>query len=190
MKDLFVIKNDKRFCILFLFLLASLFFAFYTSVFLPQRMDLWEKRKEFEKLKREITIFENVIKREYKRESLGNIYLNKIQTVKKMLPDTLKINEFIASLQKVADKNKVKIIKIISDNSVEQKDYFFQELTVETVCGFYELLNFLSDIENGERFVNIINTKVKKEEKQYNVLYCTYKMRIYSKGKKSSIRYE
>ncbi|MCK5451460.1 MAG: type 4a pilus biogenesis protein PilO [Candidatus Omnitrophica bacterium] len=172
------LKDEKVRKISFLGITVS-FAVLYLLIFIvPVFTGFMNMRREIKTLEDEIDMVNNRVK------MINNMTL-KLQTLQdeldsysKGLPEQKEITKFLEELSSVAKTAGVKILSItpldIKDTLDPEAREYYKEMPINVTAqsGYHQLGQFVSDLENGERFISIENLNIqmnKKSPRKHNV---------------------
>ena len=97
------------------------------------------------------------------------LYRGKIEEYGRMLPVGQEIPKLLEDLSDMAKKSNVKIVGITPLQSKQESqapDAIYQEIPIliSARSGYHELGKFLSDLENSDRFMKVVDIKIKENK--------------------------
>lgn len=163
MNDFLIYKNDKRLCGLFICLLITLTAVFYLFVCLPRQAELREKRQMFAMKQYEIKVLQAVLNAHPNTEEYERELKKKVDEAHEALPETMDFGEFIGTLQRMAQKCGLTVKGILPGRVVKQEKLYTQDLKADFVGSYQDVLNFLAELEQQKRFINITAATIKAD---------------------------
>lgn len=97
-------------------------------------------------------------------DSLLKIQKLKLEQAKKKLPDTVALPELIAEFTKLSDANGISLTSIVPLQSVKVGTAYGLPVNMTLSGDFFRMVNFLQQVENGDRFVTLQGTKFTVEQ--------------------------
>ncbi|MEA3560777.1 MAG: type 4a pilus biogenesis protein PilO [Candidatus Omnitrophota bacterium] len=109
----------------------------------------------------------NMSEERKKQSILGQIkeIEGKIKNYKPRLSDTLETHWLLENVSKMAGKAGVDLVSIKPVSSKQEGDYVFLRISLKVICGYHQLGNFISKLENSELFIKIDNMELKLVER-------------------------
>ena len=80
------------------------------------------------------------------------------------MPEELEQGAFLEFLQRLAIGNQMELLGVIPGKSVQEKDVLALPVQVKLSCNYYQLLDFLKGLQDGERFLQIRNARIHSED--------------------------
>lgn len=93
------------------------------------------------------------------------------------LPDSFEQAAFLASLQREALASRVTLLGIVPQEPVQRDGYAALPITVRVQADFFSLLDFLQQIEEGDRFLRVDALEAVSEK---GMIKCTMQISIYA----------
>lgn len=158
-----------------------LIFAFMEFVFSPIQSKILEMQTETKHLQ---AVEKNLRELQSRHENFAEfaaVTEENLIELKKLLPEKSLQEQFTAKIYKSAEKNKLvvnslqvgELIPIENDNKNFQK----QSIKIKISGNYISILNFLREIEDGERFAKLENIFVENSGK--NTVTCNAEFFIY-----------
>ena len=90
----------------------------------------------------------------------------RLNEMEKYLPSTPSQEKFSAEIYKIAEKNKIAVIslQVGESTSIEEKKLSRQSVKIKIQGKYISILNFLREIEDGERFAKLENISLELAE--------------------------
>lgn len=90
----------------------------------------------------------------------------RLSELKKLLPENSEQEKFSAEIYKLAEKNKIAVTALQVGETVsnEEKNLSRQSVKVKVEGKYIAILNFIREIEDGERFVKLENISLENSE--------------------------
>ncbi|MFA5146053.1 MAG: type 4a pilus biogenesis protein PilO [Candidatus Omnitrophota bacterium] len=179
-------KNKKQTMIFGSLVLVFVIVAYFYLLIGPQVTRLTESLSAMGKMMADINTAEALIKK--KALFVKNIeeYKGKVDFYEKRLPAQQEIPSLLENLSRIAQEANVKILGItplsasLKDQQA-QKDKIYNEIPIliSAKSGYHELGVFLSDLENADRFMKVVDIEIKANKvtpKRHDVelIVCTY----------------
>ena len=117
------------------------------------------------------------------KKKLGE-YKEKVEMYEKKLPAEQEIPsllENLSNMAKVANIKITSIMPVMAENKIAQPNQLYREIPIRITAksGFHELGRFLNDLENGDRFMKIVEIGIKTNKTspklhEIDLKVCTY----------------
>ena len=177
--------KQKNFLLLGIIFGSLIFFAnYFFSIYNAWQSEILQTQLETKKILAEEKILSNF---QNSRENLNDfIELNEenIFNIREQIPETSEQEKFTDAIYRVAEKNNISINSLQVEEPLEvevDKDisanFFRQALRVQLEADYISLLNFLREIEDGERFSVLTKLSVENAE---GILICEVEFFIFS----------
>ena len=159
-----------------------LIFLFVQFIFIPIQSKILEMQTETKRLQ---AIEKNLSELQSRHENFSEfveLTAENLSVLKKFLPEKSAQENFTAELYKFAEKNKLAVIflqvgELVSVENAE-KNFQMQSIKIKLEGNYISLLNFLREVEDGERFAKLENISL--ENSAENFVTCNAEFFIYS----------
>jgi Tfp pilus assembly protein PilO len=92
-------------------------------------------------------------------DALLKIQNLKLEQTKKKLPDRVSVPDLVGAYSKLADANGITLMALTPKNYTKVGIAFGLPLEMKLLGDYFNLINFLQQVENDDRFVNLQSTK-------------------------------
>jgi len=92
-------------------------------------------------------------------DALLKIQNLKLEQAKKKLPDKVAVPDLISEYSKLADANGIALVGLSPKNYTKTGSAFALPLEMKLSGDYFHLINFLQQVENADRFVNLQSAK-------------------------------
>ncbi len=162
--DIDLKKNDPKTMLLMVLVAAFIFVLYFWLFVQPQLARLTDTLGRFGKVRNELKTAEINVARIEKLQTDVNAFKEKVDNYEKRLPAEQEIPNFLGSISDMARSSNVKIVAITpipvaAKESKAQKAQIYQEMPIliSAKCGYHELGQFLSKLENADRFMKVVD---------------------------------
>ena len=97
----------------------------------------------------------------------------------KAMPEELEQGKFLEFLQRMAIHSHVELMGVVPGEKVCERDLVRLPIQVNFKCSYFELLDFLQGLQEGERFLQVRNAKVHSDKGK---LVCEIDLTIFAMG--------
>lgn len=171
----------KNFLPIIIFFCGLIFiFAFCEFIFFPTQSEILKIKTETQQL--QITLQElNELERQHENLSeFAEKNAENLQELKLLLPSAPSQETFSAELYKTAEKNKISVTSLQVGESIQTDEEKLQSQSVKIKLegNYISLLNFIREIEDGERFAKPKNISL--ESGEANLIFCEIEFLIFN----------
>ena len=168
-KFLINFKNTKQVALIALLISVGVIYLYVNFLLLPQINSVVKIYGKTNKLSVDLKDTEHDISEVDSLRKQAASYRGKIEEYERMLPAEQEIPKLLEDLSDMAKKSDVKIIGITPLPAKEESkapDAIYQEIPIliSARSGYHELGKFLSDLENSDRFMKVVDIKVKENK--------------------------
>lgn len=179
------LMKEKNFILLGIFSVILIFAGiFLQSVYFSWHSEILRLQTETKKLQAEEKIFSNFLAQNKNLDDFINLNEENFLTVREFLPAEPEQEKFTEEIYRAAEKNNISVNSLHIDEPVEVEadkkfsgEFFRQSVKIDFEANYIDLLNFLREISDGERFATLANISVEEGE---NNLNCRAEFFIYS----------
>ena len=172
-------KFDSRFLIFVACLagvvLLILWQQFFYETTQREILNMQLETRRLREIEREITALKS---RHKNLETFAQMKELELDAARKFLPTTLAQDEFIDELYRAAEMSGVRLSAVHTSDTVEAEQIQSQVVTVKLEAKYISLLNFLREVLDGERSVNLKNFSL--ENTGGNVLSGELELKIFA----------
>ena len=90
-----------------------------------------------------------------------------LQQIRRLMPGEMDTADFIHYTERTAEKTQVTIRGMQPLPPVGSDGYFMQQLRIDLNGNYFQLMDFLSALEQGPRFVRFISISIQSKEQEY-----------------------
>lgn len=151
---------------LFIFCIAALAVGLLGTwlVFLPQWRRLEQINAEYRRELQQVQVVEAFV-RDHPDIDQYLIQLDQRQAaINKMLPEKPAISDYLAQLEAAAKLSGVKLVQVKPAKTVDKKSYQETPLEVVTNGTFFQTLNFVKTLDEGQRLTIINNISLHERQ--------------------------
>ena len=162
---------------------AMLTFLYWQFIYIPVQSEILNMQIETRKLQATEKKLRDFEARYGDLKDFAELIEVRLNEAQNYLPDKPLTEKFTAELYKVAEKNKIALtyLQVGDINFVEDnKNLRRQSIKIKLAGDYVSILNFLREILDGERFINIENILI--ENRRENFLDCDAEFYIYSRA--------
>ena len=163
-KDL---SKDKMQLLIFIALVYIIVVILYLNfVFMPQITKIGSVLVKMAKMQADLKAAESDVAKMPNFQKDVTLYKEKIDRYEKMLPAEKEIPDLLEDLSSIAKSSNVKIVGItpvVSKEEKVQKGQIYKEIPIliSAKSGYHELGDFLSKLENSDRFMKVVDIGIK-----------------------------
>lgn len=177
--------NNKNFILLGIFFCILICVSLYLrTIYNSWQSEILQMQTETTKLQTEEKILSGFSARNKNFDDFINLQEEKFLTVREFVPEDFEQEKFTDAIYRTAEKNNVSVIALqVAEPVAVEVDknisgqFFRQSVRVQFESNYIDLLNFLREILDGERFATLSNISVEKVE---DILDCEAEFFIYS----------
>ena len=177
--------KQKNFFLLGIFFLLLIFAAiFFNSIYKSMHSEILQMQIETQKISAEEKILSNFSARNENLDDFTNLSEENFFTSREKIPEDMEQEKFTEEIYSAAEKNSVDVTSLQTDEPVTldadknlSGKFFRQSVKIQLEADYVSLLNFLREIEDGERFSTLANISVEAEEE---ILICEVEFFIFS----------
>lgn len=145
--------------LLFILAMVILNWLFYFGIYAPQQMQLTELAEELQANQSKISVIEAFIAKHPDIAAYDAELDGQWRAVSKSLPEEPAISEVLGDLEKIAQESKMQLVSMQPSQEAadkkEQKRYQEMVLKLKVKGTYFQLLDFLKNMEGMERFVTV-----------------------------------
>lgn len=164
-------KNQTQTKVLIILVSVILLVIHFNLFLTPQITRLTGILSEMAKVGRDLRIAESDIAKIGQFKKNIEAYREKVEKYEKRLPAEQEIPRLLEDLSNMAKSSNIKILSIApiaasSKETKRAKDEIYQEMPIliSAKSGYHELGQFLSDLENADRFMKVVDIDVKSNK--------------------------
>ena len=172
-------ENEKKMFYLVIGILVGVSFVFYYVVYLPQRVEIYEKQSLYLVKKAELKQLEKYMAQHPDMAEYEKNLLKRLDDSQMRLPETMDLSGFINEVQIIAIQSGITVKGIVPQDVVKLDKYLFQDIQIELSGDYQQALEFLSALEQNKRFITF--EKMKICSKNDYSLEISLRPRIYAK---------
>jgi len=156
-------------------------------IFVPQVIRVYEHSVDIGKMKSELKSAHSVITGFEKLKNGLKEDSQKVESYEKKLPAEQEIPALLENLSKMAKDSNIKIVSIVpaisyfKDDKPANNGLIYREIPILITArsGYHELGHFLSNLENADRFMKVVDINIKANklsprEHDVELMVCTY----------------
>lgn len=173
-------KNKQRLKLgLWLTALAAIGGLFFFGLYEPQQQAIREQKILMETEKRELISIENFLNEHPDLAAYEAEMNKKEKVVGAMLPEDMQLSLFMLDIQKIAVQDHIVLNGMKPDKISRQDRYAELPIKIDAAGNYFQLLDFLKDIESRPRFARVKKLQVHAAE---NLLHCKFLLVIYARS--------
>ena len=177
--------KNKNFVRLGIVLTGIIFATIYLhTVYISWQSEILKLQTETKKLQAEEKILSNFSARNDDLDYFLNLNEENFLTVREFLPAEPEQEKFTDAIYRAAAKNNISVTSLQTAEPLAQEvnknfagKFVQQSVKIQLEANYIDLLNFLREILDGERFSTLANISVEEDE---DILNCDVEFFIYS----------
>lgn len=176
--------KQKIFFLLGIFIFGAVIAIFFLhSVYISWQGEIFQLQLETKKLQAQEKFLSDFSAQNGSLEDFLNLSEENFLIAREFLPSESEQEKFTNEVYRAAEKNNISVTSLqigepeaLEANKDVAKNFFRQSIKIQFGANFADLLNFVREISDGERFTTLANISVEEDEE---ILSCDAEFFIY-----------
>ena len=160
------LKNTKQVAIIAAVVGIAALYSYINYLLLPQIQNVAKSYGKLSRIRAEVKIAQRAVSEIEGLKKQVAKYQGKIESYERMLPAEQEIPKLLGDLSEMAKTSGVKIVGITPfqpKQEAQSVERIYQEkpILINAKSGYHELGKFLADLENADRFMEVVDINIK-----------------------------
>ena len=168
--------KQKKFILFGIFAAIFVFAGIYLrTIYISWQSEILKLQTETKKLQTQEKILSNFFAQNKNADDFINLNEENFLTVREFVPTESEQEKFTEEVYNAAAKNNISVISLQVEEPVAVEtdkkfsgEFFRQSVKIQFGANYVDLLNFLREISDGERFATLANISVEEGEDNLN----------------------